>query len=158
MVKQVFTARASRRNDLGTVLDDERRLLRQFQFPHVFDDREGYLAVEHDRLLRLDPDHVLQCFKVHTNRVELIFHRWLEMESTSDEKVLAFLVEVMKADHASSWTGYRIMGAMCRNDFPIWSFEIFAKDPESGTLVYTGHDAPNVDRRKPRPVEMRRSH
>lgn len=118
-------------------------LLRQYQFPDEYFEPDKHTQVDHDRLLSWDHAHTTACFEKHTKRGELSFQSWINI--ATDQQILEFLIEVMKADPTVKWTGYRVTGTVNRgNGFPVWGLELFAKHPNTRTVLYTGENAPNV--------------
>jgi hypothetical protein len=121
-------------------------LLRQYQFPDTFEENEKHITADHDRCISWDSKHAMGCFKRHTGVGELGFESWLPR--VDDVAIMAFLKDILKADPQVSWTGYRVMGTVNRgNGYPVWTLELFAKNPKSNTQVYTGPRAPNVRNR-----------
>lgn len=122
-------------------------LLKQYQFPDTFEEHEKHITADHDRCLMWDGKHASECFKRHTGTGDLGFDSWLS--SADDAAVMAFLKDILKADIKIDWTGYRVTGTVNRgNGYPVWTLELFAKDPKSATVVYTGPRAPNVRQRR----------
>lgn len=121
-------------------------LVRQFQFPLEFDEELDWLEFADDDRLAQHHGHDFcdTCFKEHTGNRAMNLEKWLRWDKPSDEQVLVFLKAIMKADPNKNWTGYRIKGSLPPNGFPMWTFELFAKHPNSATEVFTGDHAPNV--------------
>ncbi|MFA6295392.1 MAG: hypothetical protein WC666_03135 [Candidatus Paceibacterota bacterium] len=115
-------------------------LIRQFKFPDDYQDNEHHILVDHDRLCGQDCEKVYQCFKKHTGTGELGLENWIRQ--ASDQEILEFILELfsnfnLKVEY--SWTGYRVVGSVHRgNGAPVWSLELFAKNPGSSTRVYSG--------------------
>ena len=129
---------------LGSMGDAERMLIQQSEFPDTYDERDRLITVDHDRLLDKDYTAICETFKRHTGHGEQELLQWLH-EDPSHGKVVAFIKDVLGTDPTIPWTGYRIMGGVHRgNGCNVWTFELFAKHPDSQTAVYTGNDAPNV--------------
>lgn len=128
---------------LGSFGNAEYMLLRQFRFPYEYEVRERFLSADHDRCFMWDREHARRCFKEHTGMGEGGFEHWVH--AASNEAIMKFLKDVLKADASVTWTGYRILGTVNRsNGYPVWTLQLFAKCPKSKTKVYTGHVAPNV--------------
>lgn len=121
-------------------------LIRQYQFPDVYyRDMDILLSADDDRCFMWDYKYTRRCFTEHLGTGEGALERWAM--SATLEKIMAFLKDILKADEATNWTGFRIMGTVNRaNGFPVWTFQLFAKHPETDTKVYSGLDAPNVEK------------
>lgn len=133
---------------LGSMGDAKRMLINQSEFPDTYDERDKLIAVDHDRLLDKGYTATIEAFKRHTGLGEQELWQWLR-EDPSHGKVIAFikdvLGDVLGTDRAIPWTGYRILGGVNQgNGCNVWTFELFAKHPDSQTIVYSGTDAPNV--------------
>lgn len=118
--------------------------LRQYQFPDTFDGQlDKHMTADSDRVFSWDYHHARRCFQQHTGTGELGLEAWIK--STTDEKAMEFLKDILKADTSVQWTGYRVMGSVHQgNGYPVWTLELFAKHPDSHTEVYTGGNAPNI--------------
>jgi hypothetical protein len=116
----------------------------QHNFPYFYNRNLDQLcAADHDRLMGDDFEHANRCFQKHTGVGELSLASWLSQ--ATDDKIMAFLKDILKADKAVVWTGYRVMYTVHRgNGAPVWTLQLFAKHPHSTTEVYTGSQAPNV--------------
>jgi len=139
-----YPAEPYRHGAMGSLGDASYMLLRQFNFPDTYAPAlDKHITADHDRCMSWDYKHVSRCFEKHTGTGELGLQDWLRR--ATDENVLAFLSDILKADTGVVWTGYRIMGTVHRgNGYPVWTLELFAKHPKSKTKVYTGSNAPNV--------------
>ncbi len=128
---------------LHSLGDAESMLIRQFQFPHVYDEaQDDFLADYSDRLMSRSLRRVQNCFKNHTGHGDQNFVPWAE--SATDQEIMDFLIEVLEAPHRN-WTGYRILGSVHRgNGQSVWHLQLFRRGPTSSTKLYTGPDAPNV--------------
>jgi hypothetical protein len=116
--------------NLGSLDRTQLMLIRQYQFPWEYADNEPLISVYHDRL-----DWVEELGGLSEQRI---------LEAT-DEENLRFLVTLLKADPEVAWTGYRVLGSVnLSNGYPVYSLEVFARDPNGSTPVYTGGTAPNV--------------
>lgn len=130
---------------LGSLGKANLMLIRQFNFPDIYEDTLDKLVfVDHDRCFQFDHEHASHCFNKYVQRGERGFENWAR--EASDQKIINFLMEILKADQKINWTGYRIRGTVGGNGQAIFSLGLFAKHPESSTVVYTGEDAPNVVR------------
>lgn len=144
-MKKVIQAAAYDVKRLGSSGDASCMLIRQFQFPDVYDEtRDGYIMTDHDYILKQEPAHAKQCFREYTHRGECALNEWLK--NAFDRDVIRFLRDLLHADPNVTWTGYRVMATVHRgNGFPVWTLELFAKHPATTTKVYTGNHAPNVE-------------
>jgi len=129
---------------LGSLDRTAYMLLRQYCFPDIFNNQlDRHMIADSDRIFSWDYDHARRCFKQYTGTGELGLESWIR--SVSDEKAMEFLKDILKADVRVQWTGYRVMGSVHQgNGYPVWTLELFAKHPDSGTEVYSGENAPNV--------------
>ena len=141
---RVYRAEPKRMFAMGSLGDASGMLIRQFNFPDTYKEDEQLWNADHDRLLDQDYDHwksTVEDYKAKIGNRGLF--TWLEHGKQAD--VLEFLVKVLKADASVKWTGFRILGTVNRsNGYPVYSLEVFAKSPRSGTEVYSGESAPNV--------------
>lgn len=130
--------------DLGSLGRASNKLIRQFNFPHQFDEDEQMLQADHDRILGWDYDHACAAFQRHMKTGEL--QGWAP--SVDNQQVLALLKDLFKVDEdypGVKWTGYRITGSVkISNGYPVFSLWLFAKKRGSETKVYSGSRAPNV--------------
>ena len=141
---KVYMANQYRPNSLGSFDRTQYMLMRQFQFPYDYERGEEMMSADSDRLWSWDHEHTDRVFRERTGSGELSFEGWLH--SASDENIMKFLIDVLKADVNIKWTGYRVMGSVhLGNGYVVWTFELFAKRPDSRTEVYTGGNAPNVE-------------
>lgn len=143
-VTEVYPSEPYRCGAMGSLGDASCMLLRQFNFPNTYTrNLDKHSMADHDRCMSWDPEHTRRCFKQHTGTGELGLEDWLRR--ATDENVLVFLRDILKAEPGVTWTGYRIMGTVHRgNGYPVWTLELFAKHPDTDTEVYTGSNAPNV--------------
>lgn len=141
---RVYQASPYNPGEMGSLGRASYMLLRQFQFPDEYDsDFDKLITADHDRCMSWDYEHARRCFNEYTGTGELGLEGWLGRQA--DEKIMAFLKDILKADASVKWTGYRIMGSVHRgNGYPVWTLELFAKHPDSDTKVYTDSQAPNV--------------
>ena len=142
-MKQVYKAQPYRSGQMGSFGNAACMLLRQYQFPDTYQDHEHHVYWDSDRCFSSDFDNARRCFEKHTGTGELGFESWLS--DAKDQQVIDFIVDILKADKNIKWTGYRALGSVHRgNGYPVWTLEVFAKDPASDTKVYSGFTAPNV--------------
>ena len=130
---------------LSCMLEIMYMLLRQYRFPEEYRTKEKRLMIHSDGFQPWKHDHVCRCYKHHTGNDQTELESWLMEKETPNEKILEFLKDIFQADETTVWTGFRIMGSIHRgNHYPVWTFELFARNPYSDTKVYTGDEAPNV--------------
>ncbi|MBU6414925.1 hypothetical protein KGQ34_01610 [Patescibacteria group bacterium] len=142
---QVYVAEPYRYGALGSFGNAQYMLIRQFQFPLHYTERDAYLSADSDRCFQWDYDHARWCFEKHTKTGENELKLWVQR--ATNEEVVNFLKDILKADSGVRWTGYRILGTVRRdNGYVVWSFQLFAN--VSGVKVYTGSNAPNVKKIK----------
>ena len=120
-------------------------LIRQYQFPFVFEDNKDKMIVNYlDRLQQHDEDHIKKCFKKYGASAWTISNKF---ESMKVEELFMLLCELNKQDK-TDWTGFRILGTVGSNGHPYYCLQLFYKHPESATLLYSENDSPNVLPRK----------
>jgi len=140
---QVQSAEPYRYGELGSLGRASGMLIRQFQFPSKYSPEDKFISADGDRCLQWDHDHARRCFTEHTGKGELGLGDWVGR--ATDEQMITFIVDLLKADASVEWTGYRVLGTVNRsNGFPVWTLQLFAKHPDSDTEVFTGPGAPNV--------------
>lgn len=142
----VFPAKPYRFGQMGSMGDAAYMILKQFQFPHEYAENEKncFCRWDSDRVFQQQNDHANACVKKHTGKGPLALEFWFDR--SSDEQVLEFIKEFLKADPNVKWTGYRVLGSVHRgNGYPIFTLELFAKPADSTTEVYSGRIAPNVE-------------
>lgn len=144
MEKKVYPAQRYQYGQLRSLGTAAYMLIRQFQFPNEYDDKlDQRIEADSDRCLMIDYENTSRCFNEHTGAGGGGLESWLQ--TAKDADVIVFLTDILKADKTINWTGYRVLGTVDRsNGYVVWSFELFAKHPESATEVYTGCKAPNV--------------
>jgi hypothetical protein len=122
-------------------------LIRQYNFPLHYTDRDLLISADHDKLMSLDHKHASRAFHFHTHFGELAFERWAQR--ATDEKVMDLLKDLFKVStrypHVT-WTGYRALGSVNEDTgYPIWTFELFAQHSQSPLELFSGNDwAPNI--------------
>lgn len=150
-INQVYPAEPYRYGEMGSLGKASYMLLRQFNFPDTYSKDDKLVQSDHDICSMWDYQHVKRAFNEHTGKGELGLSDWLK--KAKDKEVFDFLVDILKEDKNTTWTGFRIMGTVNKsNGGPVWTLELFAKHPKSDTKVYSGEKAPNVlpgPRRKP---------
>lgn len=140
---RVHTAQPYQYGEMGSFGKASYMLIRQFQFPDTFAEDEKHHFWDHDRCYGEDYKNAQRCFSEHTGRGDLAIERWIQ--NANNKQIFNFLIDILKADKNVVWTGYRVLGTVNRgNGCPVWTLELFAKNPKSQTKVYTGPDAPNV--------------
>ncbi len=147
-MERVYQAEAYRYGAMGSLGDASYMLLRQHQFPDMFDaSLDQMTGWDHDRIMQQQYEHGTRCFKEHIGTGEMGLEYWLKKKEATPEAVIAFLVDILKADRNIKWTGFRIVGSVHRgNGYPVWTLQLFAKHPESATVVYNTENAPNLIR------------
>lgn len=147
-MNRVYTAQSYMSGEMGSFGKAAHMLLRQHQFPDTYDERDVILSADHDRCLMWDRNHARESFTRHLKTGELGIGDWAIR--ASEEEVMAFLKDILKAEEqypGAVWTGFRVLGTVNRsNGYPVFNLELFAKHAESKTKVYSGPDAPNVER------------
>ena len=122
-------------------------LVRQYQFPDTYDDElDVVLSMSMNQMLTQDPSRTTACLQEHAGTTPFI--SWVRSVATADE-VLAFMQEVMDVYELyplMDWTGFRVLSFVGRDGAEQWFLQLFAKDPDTDTAVYTGEAAPNVGR------------
>lgn len=142
---RVYVAEPYRYGALGSLGDAQYMLIRQYRFPLNYTESDKYMSADSDRCFQRNYDHARQCFQKYTKTGEGGLESWVR--GASDEEIINFLKDILKADSAIQWTGYRILGTVRRdNGYVVWSFQLFANI--SGIKVYTGPAAPNVKKMK----------
>lgn len=139
---------------LGTFGTGRAMLIQQYQFPHEFDERdvhEGWRTDQFEnkrdsevliRYLRIPADEVPRGAMVDHPNFGMYFEQWARRSGDPDG-ILASLIEPVRANKRVKWTGFRISG-MVYGGRAMFTLELFAKHPESKTVVYSDEEAPNV--------------
>ena len=115
-------------------------LLVQHEYPLVYNsDTDKVHNTDSDRCSQFDYEHTAAAYKRHdAGRIEQFSHR-------RPEEIMAFLIDILKADKKVEWTGFRISGSVnVSNGYPIYHFALFSKGQDSTTQVYSGHSADNI--------------
>lgn len=145
-MRTVLLAEPHRWGALHSFGDAEYMLMSQHDFPHTYEAHEQMVSADSDRLFSWDHDH---SSAVHQKYRGVMGDQGLEswLSGGSTQEIMAFVKEILKADPTIEWTGYRVLGTVNRsNGYTIWSYQLFAKDPQSKTQVYSNSVAPNVKR------------
>lgn len=145
----VHLAEPYRSGQLDSTGNASYMLLSQFNFPLAYEDNEELSSRDSDRLQWTHQSHVAGCLRrfgcgfesFNSIRVSE-FEGWILKQSS--ENLLNFVTELISATDYASWTGYRIMGTVKESGQTTYSFQLFARDPNGATEVYTGEPAPNV--------------
>ncbi len=134
---------------LGSFDRTSHMYIRQFQFPDEYDSSsDKMISADSDRCFQWDYEHARKCFTEHTGTGEMGIVEWAK--NASDEQVLSFIADILKADPGIKWTGYRILGSVHQsNGYPVWSLSLFSKGDSSDTIVYSDENAPNVIQKYP---------
>ena len=121
-------------------------LLRQSKFPYAYRKDEEIWSADHDRIASWDHNHWVATIAKHKEKLgEFGLESWFQNGKAED--ILAFLIDMMKAEGKAKWTGFRILGTVNRsNGYPVYSLQLFAKNPKGKTTVYSSENAPNVKR------------
>jgi hypothetical protein len=145
-IQRVYQAEAYRYDSLGSFGNASYMLIRQHQFPNVYDaDRDKFTAWDDDRVFQNDYEHARRCYTEHTGTGEMGLESWLR--KTTPQQAIDFIVDMLKAERKVKWTGFRVMGTVNRaTGYVVWTLEIFAKHPQSTTAVYDTESAPNLIR------------
>lgn len=144
---QVILAEPFRFMALSSLGDATFMLLRQHKFPLEYAENVDVLTTaDHDRCLMWDYKHATACFEKHLKTGELGLPGWLGKDDVTDEDVMAFLKDILKAEEhypGVKFTGYRIMGTVNRsNGQSVFTLELFCN--KSRTKTYSGSNSPNV--------------
>lgn len=142
-MQQVFLAKPFKPNNMGSSGKAKEMIIRQYNFPNTYEDDEKIEGAYSDRCFQWDYDHAEKCIKEHTGTGEGILESWFS--KSKDTQIMAFIIDILKADKNVQWTGYRILGSVhLSNGSAVWYMQLFAKNPNSQTKVYSTLDAPNV--------------
>lgn len=139
--------------DMGSLGNASYRLYTQVNFPYEYDrDKDLLVSADHDRMQMWDYDR----FKEFLKKVnEVASNSYLgdcfaQMGHQTALEILKFgLLPNEPKYQEREWIGYRVMGTVNRaNGYPVWSLDIFSKHPDTDTKLYSGFNAPNVNRPK----------
>ena len=124
---------------MGSFGDASHMLLRQYRFPvSDYEPDDVNMMWDDDRCLQADREHARACFNRHTGTNEGGFGFWLK--KASDEQVMEFIKDMLKASANIIWTGYRITLTVHRgNGWDIHTLELFAKHPKSDVRLTTSN-------------------
>jgi hypothetical protein len=115
-------------------------LIRQWRFPHQFRYDEIRVGAFSDRL---DFKHWQKCLKKHMRLCDIntdSIESWFR--NSKVEKIMSFIVELLETE--DSWTGFRVRVTVKGNGQCAWHFDLFKKNPDSKTEVFSGENAPNI--------------
>lgn len=139
---KVYPAEPYRPLQLGPFGKARCMFLTQFNFPDTYSKDDLLINADHDRL---NPDHVYYCFKEHLGQGPGYYDIEGIIRQTKTEKLFNFLIDITNVDKKINWTGFRIMGSVSGSGHPVWTIQLFSKNPTSNTKVYTGEvNAPNI--------------
>jgi hypothetical protein len=145
----VYPAESYRPMQLGSLGNASYMLLAQFNFPATYEENEQLWSRDSDRLQEAHSNHVAGClrrfgcgFESFYSTLTTGFEGWILKQSPEDLR--DFVTDILHAAGSADWTGYRIMGTVNDRGHAIYSFQLFARDPNGNTQVYTGEPAPNV--------------
>ena len=139
--RRVYPAKGGpyRPGALGSTSRTQYMLIRQHKFPDTFMSNEAMETADSDRMETWGPEY-RTAIQEH---VKMRLEQWLV--SASPEAIMEFIIDAMKARGKAEWTGFRVLGSVhLGNGYEVFSYALFAKDPESKTQVYSGYLAPNV--------------
>ena len=144
----VFKAEPYRYGAMASDGNAQGMFIRQHCFPDTYDHRDILTGADHDRCVQWDYTHAMGACQRHMNTGDMGIGGWVE--KADPEAVFAFFRDILKTDEhypGVQWTGFRLIGWVNRsNGAPVFHMELFAKHPESETVVYSDADAPNVKR------------
>lgn len=147
-MNQVSKAQPFEYDQMGSFGNASGMILRQYRFPDTYTNKEKIETADHDRIVSyFGHEHWGECIqKAKWHMKNSGFERWLQ--EGAPDGILSFLVDVLKLDSNIKWTGFRILGTVNRSTgYPVYSLQVFAKDPKSKTKVYSNLNAPNVIQR-----------
>lgn len=130
-MQSVYPAESYRFGAMSSLGNASYMLIRQHDFPAAYNpEMDTMIGWDHDRIMSHDYEHARRCFDQHLKTGELSLESWALQASPAE--IIAFLQDILKADTKVAWTGFRILGTVNRsNGFPVWTFQLFAKHPES---------------------------
>lgn len=143
----VDLAQPYRENALGYFGSVDRMLLRQYRFPHKYSKAEKFISIDSDQADGWNHEYFGRIFG-KSDIAGQTFEFWLRRES--QEKLMVFLKKITRADLTIDWTGFRVMARIDFNGGIIFTVQLFARNPDTSTRVYTGEDAPNVVKQGPK--------
>lgn len=142
-VCRVHPANGYRPGQLSSIGSAENMLIRQWNFPDIYQRQDTFLEAWSDRLIGRGGELATACFKRHTERESDQLEWWLRDSAVNDTQVMNFLADLFKTKE--KWTGYRITGSVNQgNGQTVWLFTLFRQHQDSKDPVYTGDQAPNV--------------
>jgi hypothetical protein len=145
--------------DLSSLGEARNKLVRQYQFPDVYDTDVGdvLLDVDHDRLLQRHYTAMISICQWRMRRGILGLKAWSKTHAHSS--VMRLLKDLFELDEwglgtfatrpvfkKTKWTGYRITASIVPDGKVLFHLSLFSKGADSKTKVYTGNKAPNVKR------------
>lgn len=141
---QVLRAEAYRFGALHSFGNARYMLMQQYNFPDKYSNKDKIECADSDRIYSWDYQHACDVHNKYRGLPgDMGMESWLHQGKP--EEVMAFIKELLKADPNVEWTGFRVLGTVnMSNGYTVWSYELFAKHPESNTAVFTGPNAPNV--------------
>lgn len=145
--KRVTPAEPYQFGNLGSHGRASGMLIRQYQFPDIYDASEEKRSADSDRLMFANFERYWDCCARAFDGSKIDFDRWVRTKA-SDQQILDLLIELMLEQEETAgiaWTGYRVLATINRmNGNVVYHLQLFAKKPGSTTEVYTGENAPNV--------------
>ncbi len=118
--------------------DADGMLIRQYRFPGEYTFSEAFLRKE----VIVGPGRSSRETAIIENRVHARSSLPSWLKCTGEAEVFELLARIMKTQR-TQWNGFRVLGTR-RNIYTMWTFELFAKNPNGNTVVYTGEPAPIV--------------
>lgn len=121
--------------------------IRQSKFPHMYNTAEGDKTFTEydDSLLRGDYAYNKSVMEEYYPRMKHDKTDWFRKEKISI--LMEFCEKILKADASIRWTGFRILGGVNKgNGYPYHIYQLFSKGENSTTKVYSGENAPNVQK------------
>jgi len=118
-------------------------LLHQFKFPYQYAGSEQFLSTTQEQLEALSSAFLTRVVRHHTGKEIREIVRWTIDDSTGAMR--HHLVADLFEQSAAEWTGSRILARTSPGQLaPQFEFELFRRDQESETALYTGFLGENV--------------
>lgn len=148
MTNRVLTAEAYVPYAMSSTGNASGMLLRQYNFPDTYAEKDKHVTADHDRVIMWDREHWDACIKRAKSIGDRSLEYWCEQGKAED--ILTFLADLFSSETIGNtkdikWTGFRILGTVNRsNGYPVYTLELFAKHKDTKTKVYSTPMAPNV--------------
>ena len=118
-------------------------LIKQYNFPNTYEEKDKMYTAYSDRLESWDSDKFKSAVeKYYKNCCPNSIH--YGVKRNSNEENLKAIIDISNADKEISWTGYRVMGTVNGQGWNVYTLQLFAKSPDTTTEVFSNNDAPNV--------------